>query len=971
MENQKTEINFKKFFLNIILPTFLSIFLFIVLIFWYIIPYFEYNLLNSKKEMIRELVNTTISIANKNYNEYKSGQISEELAKSDAINKIKCLRYGIELKDYFFITDMNPVMIMHPYRSDLDGTDLKDLKDPEGKALFVEMVKEVKHSGNGYVDYMWQWMDDSSRIVPKISYVSEFKPWGWVIGTGIYIEDVREKIAEIERELILVSIAISGIIAILLIVIVFQNFKTEKKRSIAEKALIESKEKYKTLVEASTEGTAMILGEELLYSNAIFDQLFGETQIFSFSRNLSEIFPSENVDAVNTINKFLVSNSSYIQFETIVGKENSTPVLVLLSLSKIRLNDKDGLIITIKDLKGESLFVIEQYKWSRIFVNLMDIIGISMFRLSIRDNGRFSDFNENTIDLLSYNSRNELSKVRFKDILEDSTSYFYLLNHIREFGYISDYRIRVRTFDKRLITLQINAGFDKDENSGEEFLVGIFADITLKAKEEIQKEQSYKELQTVLLQMNSKIKNYQKETISCKATLSVSQALELMIRYNTSLLLLRTNEGIPLGVVTDKDVRLRIIENHNNQDKMICDFMSSPIIGLQDTATLTDAMIIMDNKNIHHLIIRNNSNEVTGYISSDELLQKLLSISYLLISSIEKSNTLVELKNIYNRQKYFVTSLINSGGNSEYIIGTIASVADNISRKLAELIFLELGEAPVAFAFVSLGSEGRGEQTLISDQDNALIYDDSSSDRINEASIYFARFAERMNYMLDAVGYPYCSGGVMANNPKWNQPLSKWKNYFEDWITNPEPENLLDVAVFFDMKLTFGDKELLTELQKYIYQVLNENIGFFGFLARVCSKFKTQLSIFGRIQTESTEEHSKIINIKNPIRVIVHLVRLYSMKYKVLETNTTKRIKSLYELNAFSESLSKELLFSYDFLTQLQLKSQITTDIDNSKHLNYIDISTLTSMEVNLIKNVFSLLVTFQSKVKFDFGLND
>lgn len=264
---KEKRINFKKFFLNIILPTLLSIMLFIVLIFWYIIPYFESNLLNSNKEMIRELVNSTLSIANKNYSDYKAGMLTEEEAKNDDIEKIKYLRYGIELKDYFFITDMQPFMIMHPYRPDLNGNDLSNFLDPNDKAVFVEMVEKIKISGEGFVDYKWQWMDDSIKIVPKISYVAEFKPWGWVIGTGIYIGDVREKIAEIESGMIFVSIIISSIIGLLLTAIVLQNFSSEKKRSIAEKELMISKEKYKTLVEASTEGTAMILGGELIYSN--------------------------------------------------------------------------------------------------------------------------------------------------------------------------------------------------------------------------------------------------------------------------------------------------------------------------------------------------------------------------------------------------------------------------------------------------------------------------------------------------------------------------------------------------------------------------------------------------------------------------------------------------------------------------------------------------------------------------------
>ena len=150
------------FFLKTLLPSSLTIILFVVSIFAVIIPALEKNFLEAKRQMIRELTNSASSLVEEFYQEFKTGRITEDQAKAKAISRVRGLRYGAEKKDYFWISDMEPRMIMHPYRTELDGTDLSDYKDVNGKRLFVEFVKSVKQSGNGYVEYMWQWKNNPS-----------------------------------------------------------------------------------------------------------------------------------------------------------------------------------------------------------------------------------------------------------------------------------------------------------------------------------------------------------------------------------------------------------------------------------------------------------------------------------------------------------------------------------------------------------------------------------------------------------------------------------------------------------------------------------------------------------------------------------------------------------------------------------------------------------------------------------------
>ncbi|MBS3945104.1 MAG: cache domain-containing protein, partial [Melioribacter sp.] len=262
-------------YVRTLLPTLLTIALFIIAIFMVVIPQFENIILDRKREMIRELTNSTVSMINRWHQVQLKGMISEDEAKKNAIDLIKNLRYGEELKDYFWVTDLHPNMIVHPYRPELDGNDLSNFEDLKDKKLFVEMVKAVQNSGEGYVDYMWQWKDDSTKIVPKLSYVKKFEPWNWVIGTGIYIEDVRLEIKLLERKILTISVIVTILSSLLLSYIAFRNIKNEKLRKKAEDDLHESREKYRMLVEASGEGLIMILDNKQTFYNKTFYSMLG------------------------------------------------------------------------------------------------------------------------------------------------------------------------------------------------------------------------------------------------------------------------------------------------------------------------------------------------------------------------------------------------------------------------------------------------------------------------------------------------------------------------------------------------------------------------------------------------------------------------------------------------------------------------------------------------------------------------
>ena len=227
----------KAFLLRVILPTILTIILFIIGTFFIIIPTIEKNSLERKREMIRELTNSAWNILAKHENDVKKGLLTRQQAQRRTIEQIRNLHYGQEMKDYFWINDMHPRMIIHPYRTDLNGKDLTNYTDPDGKYVFREFVNTVLNNESGYVYYKWQSHDNTNLTIPKISYVKGFKPWGWIIGTGIYIEDIEAEINHIIHNVISIAIVIAVFITLLLITIIQNSYSAYYKRKEAEDEL--------------------------------------------------------------------------------------------------------------------------------------------------------------------------------------------------------------------------------------------------------------------------------------------------------------------------------------------------------------------------------------------------------------------------------------------------------------------------------------------------------------------------------------------------------------------------------------------------------------------------------------------------------------------------------------------------------------------------------------------------------------
>ena len=348
--------------LRILLPTLIAIALFLGAIWGLILPSFEQSLLERKRELIRELTNSAWSILASYERDEQNGLLTREQAQSLASAQIQALRYGPEGKDYFWIQDLQPRMIMHPYRDDLNGQELLSFTDPRGVPIFVEFADLVRRAGEGYIDYVWQWKDDPLRLEPKESYVKGFAPWGWVIGTGIYIDDVNEEIARLERSLIHASLAISGAVIVLLLFVLQQSLRIERERQEVVDNLHESTERYHTLVEATTEGTLLILDERCRYANPTFLNMTGYTARQLEFLELADLLPRE---ADNQLLWDRLEHAAGDQpangdaFDGVLRHADGRFMECVLAVNPIVFASQHGFILIVRDLARQSALLAD------------------------------------------------------------------------------------------------------------------------------------------------------------------------------------------------------------------------------------------------------------------------------------------------------------------------------------------------------------------------------------------------------------------------------------------------------------------------------------------------------------------------------------------------------------------------------------------------------------------------------------
>jgi PAS domain S-box-containing protein len=956
---EKTEIVRNKFFIHIILPTLLTIILFLLTIFTIIIPRFRENIMLGKREMIKELTNSASSILEKYQQDEQHGLMSREEAQRTAISRIRYLRYGEENKDYFWITDMKPEMVMHPYRADLDGTSLTTFADPHGKKLFVEMVSVARKNGQGYVDYMWQWKDDTAHIVPKLSYVKAFKPWGWIIGTGIYLEDVKKEIRMLTQRLLFTTLGIALLIAMLLTYITLQSMKIEWKRKKAESLLQVSREKYKTLVDATTEGLIMIIDRKIIFSNNHLHALSGYSEQELLNQSLPFLFSSKNKHKVMELFKGRELPDG--QFELILTCRDGHEVEAVLSITSILFYEKQGKLVTVKDA---SVHKHPDGKTDDL-MHLLGFAGLGFIRVLLDDKGKIIHAGPSVLKLLGFESLQELSKYSFLDFFIDPAEKKQYRKQLLTDGRIKSPSIRIRRKDGAVLTISVSMIVVKNETE-QVFGDGIITDLTKQLRETREMEEMVSRLDAHSHLLQAPVSPLIIPVGDLPMETPVAQVIGRMKRTQTDAILVSNNTGAKIGIITAGDITDRILLADLGLQKPAWEIMSAPLIQADCGITMQQALTRMKAAGISHLAIKNPAGEIRDVVQLKDILRSLVNSYAYIGNQIDGAQTTDELASLFQEFRKYMRIMIKHNLPPDHIGESMASISDRITKRMIVLACEEIGNPPAEFAFIALGSEGRMEQTLATDQDNAIIFKDVADEDLEKVQVWFNRLAEIVCNNLDTTGYSFCRGRIMAKNPQWCQPLKTWKRYFSQWISNTEPKNLMDVSIFFDLRTVYGNSMLTDELRQHINQVSDGNGSFFYNLAENVLSFRSGIGLTGNIHTDRKEDKD-FINLKNAVTPYIMFGRIYSIYHKINQSNTAARFRALSEYQVIPPALHQDILFGYHFLMQLRYRHQVSCLEKNQEINNAMPMQDLTQMEETFIKKILAQSAELQNKLNIDF----
>ncbi len=388
------------------------------------------------------------------------------------------------------------------------------------------------------------------------------------------------------------------------------------------------------------------------------------------------------------------------------------------------------------------------------------------------------------------------------------------------------------------------------------------------------------------------------------ASQTIQQAAERMSDLEIGSLLVEDQSGEISGILTDKDLRKKVVAKAQDYHAPVATVMSCPVRTIPYDALCFDALLHMMDERVHHLAIE-RGNQIVGVVSVHDIMVQEGSSPLYLFSEIAKQRNIEGLFPLSRKIPRVVRALVKEGAKANNITRIVTVLNDQIVTRLLTMLHEEMGPSPVPFCWITFGSEGRKEQTFKTDQDNALIYEtpSGSEEQMKLVRSYFRRFGNEAAHLLDACGFPLCKGKMMASNPRWRKPYTVWKGYFDRWMATPEPQEVLNATIFFDFRPEYGAMEFGEDLRDYLTLEAPSKSFFLLFLAKDCMAGKTPLTFFKHFIVEKNGKHKNRLDLKTQgLTPFVNFARLLALRYKIKETNTLARLEILAEMDGIPKS---------------------------------------------------------------------
>ncbi|HCG8522324.1 TPA: cyclic nucleotide-binding/CBS domain-containing protein [Vibrio parahaemolyticus] len=462
-----------------------------------------------------------------------------------------------------------------------------------------------------------------------------------------------------------------------------------------------------------------------------------------------------------------------------------------------------------------------------------------------------------------------------------------------------------------------------------------------------------------------------RDPVTLEATASIQEAASLMAEENvTALLIVRPTEELTeedddqlLGILTDRDLCIRVLAQGIDTNISVSEVMSYDVVSLDYNAYVFEAMLTMLRYNVHHLPILKDKKPI-GIIGMTDIVRYESQNSLLLVSSIFQQTSVEDLKQVSLQVKDCFVRMVNEDANAHMIGRAMSVIGSSFKQRLAELAEQELGPAPIPYCLVAMGSMARDEQLIVTDQDNALILDDSYDP--GKHGEYFAQFAKFVCDGLAACGYTYCTGDIMATNSEWRKTKSQWEECFGDWIDHPTPERLLNSNIFFDLLGIHGRVKWAEQLSSFIVRRAKKNNRFLACMAYNAIRRTPPLGFFKDFVMEKDGRHRNSINLKRRgTAPLADLIRVHALAIGSRSQNSFDRLDDINDAGILPKGRGMDLRDAMELIYMVRIRHQ-ALDIENGDEPdNNIEPENMSDFERRNLKAAFQILSNAQNFIKF------
>jgi CBS domain-containing protein len=433
-----------------------------------------------------------------------------------------------------------------------------------------------------------------------------------------------------------------------------------------------------------------------------------------------------------------------------------------------------------------------------------------------------------------------------------------------------------------------------------------------------------------------------KEPVVCKANDTVEFAASQMDRSAVSSVVIIDHLRKPIGILTHKDLRKVII--HGSKSDPVSSYMSSPVTTTSASATIFDAFTAMVDAGIDHLVVTTRGDQICGVVTRKDI-QIHLEPSFSIVKlyrKVSKAATIGELATLFRTLRLSVAKIVLGGAGFYDLTKMLCSVHDAVVVKAIQILSKGAGES--GFAWIHMGSSGRKEEIIATDQDNALIRSGGEGEPC----------AAAVTEALEKIGLPLCPGDYMASNDKWNQVLAVWVDYFKRWFSDPIPDHIRYLSVFLDMRPVWGNSSLHTQLLTHVKTMVTPEA--LTLLAQDAIDLEPPLGMFGIVGLH------RGLDLKNyGIYPIVNGTRVLAVDNGLFETtNTRERLEALRDQGVLSDAMCHELIESYGFIQDLRLRRHARAVLAESKPSNRISARDLSKVDLLLLKESLKIVLSFQ-----------